>query len=164
MSDIVKIVISGGSVAGKTEIIHEIEELYCNDYVVALVPESATELLNQGVKPCGMFQRKIAYRQFLNEEEILEDAIKEAKESFNFDNTPKNGIIILYDRSFMDQLAYCSKDEWQEYMSKVLDTTTFDESIETLNDRYDVVIHLESNAKFKHVAEGRLETQEEAIE
>lgn len=163
MKDTIKIVLTGGSNSGKTELIERIAEVYNEDYIVAVVPESATELLKEGHKPDKNFQRKIANRQVWNEKEVDLD-VKMTESLFYFEHKPIKGTIILYDRSFMDQLAYCSKDEWQNYMSKVLDTTTFDESIEVLNVRYDVVIHLESNAKFRHVAEGRLETQEEAIE
>lgn len=164
MKDTIKIVLTGGSNSGKTELIERIADVYNGEYIVAIVPESATELLKEGHKPDKNFQRKIANRQFWNEEEIVDLDVKMTESLFYFEHKPIKGTIILYDRSFMDQLAYCSKDEWQNHMSKVLDTTTFDESIEVLNDRYDVVIHLESNAKFRHVAEGRLETQEEAIE
>lgn len=162
MTDIIKIVLTGSTNSGKTELIERIANKYNNKYVVGIVPESATELLLEGVRPDRKFQQKIAYRQFVNEEETLEDAqhIVDCLE----DKGKHRDIILLFDRSFMDQLAYCSKDEWQEYMGKVLDTTTFDESIEVLNDRYDVVIHLESNARFRFVSEGRLETQEEAVE
>lgn len=162
MINILKVVLTGGSNGGKTELIHEIAELYNDNYVIVVVPESATELIKEGVRPDRKFQQKIAYRQFVNEEETLEDA--QDIVDYLEDKGKHRDIILLYDRSFMDQLAYCSKDEWQEYMGKVLDTTTFDESIEVLNDRYDVVIHLESNVRFNFVSEGRLETQEEAIE
>lgn len=162
MTDIIKIVLTGGSNSGKTELIEEVANHFDEKFVVAIVPETATELLEEGVRPDSKFQEKIAYRQFVNEEETLEDAHDIA--DYLQDRGKHKDIILLYDRSFIDQLAYCSKDKWQRYMSIILDTTTFDESIEVLNDRYDVVIHLESNAKFKHVAEGRLETQEEAIE
>ncbi len=153
--DVIKIVLTGSTNSGKTELIERIVNKLNNEYVVSIIPESATELLNEGVRPDRKFQQKIAYRQFVNEVEIEEEARK---------NVKSGNIILLFDRSFMDQLAYCSKDEWQNYMSKVLDTTSFDESIEVLNDRYDVVINLESNARFNFVSEGRLETQEEAIE
>ena len=161
--DIIKIVISGGSCSGKTEIIQELVDFYNDKYIVAVVSETATELLNEGVEPDKKFQKKVAQRQLENEEDVIDD-IKWYKELCEFEHTKHDGVIILYDRSFMDQLAYCSKDEWQIYMSEVLGTTSFDESVEVLNDRYDVVIHLQSNAEFKHVSEGRLETQEEAIE
>lgn len=163
MKDTIKIVLTGGSNSGKTELIEKIGMKYNDDYIVAIVPEGATELLKEGHKPDKNFQRKIANRQFWNEKKVALD-VKLVESLFYFEHKPIKGTILLYDRSFMDQLAYCSKDEWQAYMSTRLETSTFDESIEVLNDRYDVVIHLESNAKFRHVAEGRLETQEEAIE
>lgn len=163
MKDTIKIVLTGGSNSGKTELIERIAEVYTEDYIVAVAPESATQLLKEGHKPDKNFQRKIANRQFWNEIGVSDD-IKLLERIFYFEQKHPKGVIILYDRSFMDQLAYCSKDEWQSYMNIILDTTSFDESIEVLNNRYDVVIHLESNAKFRHVAEGRLETQEEAIE
>ena len=160
MSDVIKIVLTGGSNSGKTELINKIAELYDNNkFVVAIVPETATQLLQEGIKPDKHFQKKVAYRQLATEVEFYYDIIWYPEFRGSKDNR-----IILFDRSFMDQLAYCSKDEWQACMSEVLDTTSFDESVELLNERYDVVIHLESNARYKHVAEGRLETQEEAIE
>lgn len=161
--DVIKIVISGGSNSGKTEIIQKLVDFYNDKYIVAVVPETATELLNEGVKPNKRFQKKVAQRQLENEEETFDDT-KWYKKLCEFEHTQHEGIIILYDRSFMDQLAYCSKDDWQAYMREVLGTTSFDESVEGLNDRYDIVIHLQTNAEFKHVSEGRLETQEEAIE
>ena len=163
MKDPIKIVISGGSNSGKTEIIQKLVDIYNDKYIVAVVPETATELLNEGVKPDKKFQKRIAQRQLENENEVFDDSYW-YKQVCDYEHIVYSGAIIFYDRSFMDQLSYCSKDEWQTYMSKVLGTTSFDESVELLNDRYDVVIHLETNAAFKHVSEGRLETQEEAIE
>lgn len=162
MTDTIKIVLTGGSNSGKTELIEEVAKHFDEKFVVAIVSEAATELLQEGVRVDRKFQQKIANRQFVNEEETLEDA--QIITDYLEDRGKYKDIILLYDRSFMDQLAYCSEDEWQTYMSKVLDTTSFDESVEVLNDRYDIVIHLQTNAEFNHVSEGRLETQEEAIE
>ncbi len=161
--DVIKIVISGGCCSSKTETIQKLVEMYNDKFIVAVVPETATELLNAGIKVDKEFQRKVAWRQLENEVNVCDD-INWYKDLCKFEHASYDGVIILYDRSFMDQLSYCSKDEWQEYMSEVLDTTSFDESIEVLNDRYDVAIHLQSNAEFNYVTESRLETQEEAIE
>lgn len=158
-----KIVLTGGSNGGKTELIKRLLKDYRNKYTVAYVPETATQLLDEGVTPDKNFQEKIAYRQLINEFEIEQD-VKEYNEMIYFLDHDEKEMIIFYDRSFLDQLAYCNDDEWQEHMSVVLSTKTFDESIEKINKRYDLLIHLESNAKYNFVTEGRLETQEEAVE
>lgn len=145
-----KIAFSSGACAGKTTMLPALKEkLGKYHYNVIIVPEAATQLLNEGLLPDANFQFEIAKRQLLNEENAERLAQKMTNDNYN-------ETIILYDRSFICNQAYCSE-------------TVFNRMVEELNlgdiyERYDACIHLETGAKFEYHPEGRFETQEEAIE
>lgn len=145
-----KIALSSGPCAGKTSLLpflkKRLEEYHYN---VVIVPEAATELLSEGIKPDENFQYKIAERQLHNEE------IASSKAELLTDKT-YNETIILYDRSFICNQAYCTKEEFEKIKKKL--------SISDIYDRYDACIHLETGAFYNYETEGRFETREEAIE
>lgn len=135
-----RILFTGGSCAGKTEILPKVADwLRVNDFKVQTRDESATSLLNEGVKPKQDFQRLIFERQLVNE------VVSEKTD------------IVLFDRGFLDQQAYCTREQFKNLCNE------FNLDVESIYNRYDVVIHLESNAQHTHVSEGRLETKEQAL-
>lgn len=131
--EITKIVLTGGPCAGKstaiTSIKNHFEKLGFN---VIIINESATELINSGIKPFGenkidsySFQ-KIIFDYQLMKERILGNSI--------FDN--KKDTIIIHDRGIMDNKAYLS----EQLFNLLLRQKNASEI--SLLERYDEVTHL----------------------
>lgn len=136
----IKILLTGGSCAGKTQILPILKKfIEKNGFTCQMFSETATDLLNEGVNPSNKdFQEKIFRRQIEKE--------REAGKKMLID-------YVIFDRGFLDQRAYTAPKEFKR----------LEEKYEALTSNYDLVIHLESNARHTHEKEGRLETKEEAI-
>lgn len=162
MGKVVKrIVLTGGPCAGKSSSLEHIE-LYLKKkgYVVYIVNETATELINSGIKPFGdnavdMVSFQDIIFQYQIQKEVLVD---EVCKKFNDDKE----IVILYDRSLMDNKAYINQLDFDKLLLK------YNLSEEVILNRYDLVIHLESAANGKWYTKennkARYEDREIAIE
>lgn len=134
-----RIVLTGGPCAGKSSSLELIKN-YLNDlgYIIFIIQESATELINSGVKPFGdnaisMLEfQEIILKYQLDKERLIDDIVNKFKE--------KN-IVILYDRGLIDNKAYIN----QKLFDKLLKKYNINE-VDIL-DKYDLVIHLETAAK-----------------
>lgn len=155
-----KIVLGGNSNCGKTELLPQLTK-YLQDrgYHVIQVPESATELLNAGLVPDEDFQVHVARKQRVNEDNQIIRAWK------HMTKHPNQDIVMLLDRSFLCQRAYTHDlQTWVNILNKTFNRNySCREMINYISKRYDGVIHMESNLKFGYVAEGRIETLEEAL-
>lgn len=155
-----KIVLGGNSNCGKTELLPKLTK-YLQDrgYHVIQVPESATELLNAGLVPDEDFQVHVARKQRVNEDNQIIRAWK------HMTKHPNQDIVMLLDRSFLCQSAYTHDlQTWVNILNKTFNRNySCREMINYISKRYDGVIHMESNLKFGYVAEGRIETIEEAL-
>lgn len=162
MGKVVKrIVLTGGPCAGKSSSLDLIQNYLINKgYIVYTVQESATELINSGIKPFGdnkldlcKFQEVILKYQ-LDKEQLVEFVAK------NY-STDKD-IVIIYDRAIIDNKAYIGQSDFD----KLLDKYNLNE-IDIL-DKYDLVIHLETAAKTNYYTKennkARSESELEAIE
>jgi len=129
-----KVVLTGGPRGGKSTIQKELVKELSKDYRLYNVPETATEISSNLVKPtcCDekYFQKKVFDRQLFKENEALDVC--------NFEN--KNSSIILCDRGLFDNLVYLT------------DKSNFDCFVSDSNsnyldllDSYNLVIHLESS-------------------
>lgn len=140
-----KILLTGGSNGGKTEFLPILEKWLKGQHLYyASVSETATLLLQTGEDPKGAyFQEDIFTSQHKREEWATSQPVD----------------VVIFDRGFLDQQAYTTPLTFLAMGKKyrVFDTK------EEMFKRYDLVLHFESNAAHKHVAEGRLETQEEAV-
>ena len=133
-----KIVLTGGPCAGKTTALNWINNYFSErGYTVLTVPETATELISNGVTPwrCGvcdyqMFQVKLQKTK----EKIFEEAAHKID---------KDKILIVCDRGMMDNKAYMKNVEFK----KVLNEFKTNETKE--RDSYDAVFHLVTAAKGK---------------
>lgn len=161
MGNIVKrIVLTGGPCAGKSsslELIHNY--LVGKGYVVYTIQESATELINSGVKPFGenaidmvKFQEIILKYQ-LDKERLIDNIVQ-------FLNKDKN-VVILYDRGLIDNKAYINQEIFDKLLLK------YNLSEMDVLDRYDLVIHLETAAKCNNYTiennKARSEDKEKAV-
>lgn len=137
-----KIVLTGGPCAGKTTALSWISNYFTKiGYGVLFVPETATELITNGVTPwtCGT----VCDFQMLNlklqkyKEKIFEKAAK------TMDNEK---ILIVCDRGMLDSKAYMKEIDFKKIL-KDLKTTEIKE-----RDSYDAIFHLVSAAKGKEEA------------
>lgn len=164
--DIFKIAFTGGPCALKTTTINKVKEKLNEDgYYVIVVPETAAELIKAGILPnsdekhTSRFQELVLEKQ-LNKETIAEEYAKLLKDNNTDLIKDKKGIIILYDRSIMDNRAYLSYEGY----NKLLNNYNINE-LTNLN-KFDLVLDLISTATLKpefYALDGvRYETVEEA--
>lgn len=130
----VKILITGGACAGKTEILQTIKNEYQNKgYNVFILNEIPTQLITNGVTS-----------QRLGKMEFIELVIKmylEFGANYNEFLINIDKSIILYDGSPLDVLKFISMDEFNEIANKY--NTSFNKII----NYYDKIIFLETIAK-----------------
>ena len=155
-----KIVLTGGPCAGKTTALTWINNYFSKrGYTVLFVPETATELITNGVAPWTC-ETNYDYQRFQIrlqkvKEQIFDDAAKKMK---------NDKILIVCDRGILDNKAYMKDVEFKRILSELATSETQE------RDSYDAVFHLVSAAKGKeniytlanNIA--RTETIEEAIE
>ena len=136
---ITKIVLTGGPCAGKTTALNWIDNYFTKrGYRVLLIPETATQLIPNGVAPwtCGTnydYQKCQAILQ-KTKEEVYDYAAGTMKE---------DKILIVCDRGMLDNSAYMKKAEFKRLLRE-LNTSEVKE-----RDYYDAVFHLITAAKGK---------------
>ena len=134
---ITKIVVTGGPCAGKTTGLSWVQNAFtARGYRVLFVPETATELISNGVAPwtCGsnLDYQKCQMLLQLEKEKIFRRAAE----------TMDSGkVLIVCDRGMLDNRAYMSDMEFRA----ALESLGLDEV--ALRDDYDGVFHLVTAAK-----------------
>lgn len=128
-----KIVLTGGPCAGKTTAMQRIvQEFTERGYNVLVIGESATELIDGGIKPFGsnaldMFE----FQNYVLDLQIAKESLYERVLS-NFEQDT----IILCDRGIMDNRAYITDEEFKQLLiSRNLN------EMEVMSS-YDLVLHL----------------------
>lgn len=130
----VKILITGGACAGKTEIIQTIKNEYQNKgYNVFILNEIPTQLITNGVT-----SQRIGKMEFI---ELVIKMYLEFDANYNEFLITTDKSIILYDGSPLDVLKFISKDEFNKIANKY--NTSFNKII----NYYDKIIFLETIAK-----------------
>lgn len=128
-----KIVLTGGPCSGKTSMTSKlIQILEERSYKVFTVPEAATMLILNGIKP----SKNISMEEF---QKFVLDAQLANEEFFNnaskyYDN---DKVIVFYDRGIMDSCAYVDKEKIFKGLLEEKGLTFFD-----VYSRYDAVLHL----------------------
>ena len=154
-----KICLTGGPCAGKTSSIAKIDwELSQRGYKVFIVPETATDIIPNGIRPGGKIPVKDFQRIIFMLQKAKEDAYAEAARFYNPDK-----VVIICDRGYMDQLAYISKEDFLDIAA-----TEYGWNESNLMNAYDGVIHLVTAAKGTNCYTtenntARRETAEEAL-
>lgn len=134
---ITKIVITGGPSAGKTTGLSWIQEYFTKlGYVVLFVPETATELIGNGLAPwtCGtnLDYQKCQMKLQLEKEKVFEQGAA---------SMAGKNVLIVCDRGALDNKAYMTDLEF----SVVLSSLGCNEV--ELRDSYDAVFHMVTAAK-----------------
>lgn len=158
--EIIKIVLTGGPCAGKTTAMKKIREYFTAiGYAVVFIPETATELISNGISPWTMKSsdeyQKCQIRLQIEKERIICDAALQLLNS--------SKVLVVCDRGVIDNKAYMTDGEYAVTLSEL----GFDEK--TLRESYNAVFHLETAAKGAcecYTLEGndaRTETPEQAM-
>ena len=132
-----KIVLTGGPCAGKTTALNWISNYFSKrGYTVLFVPETATELISNGVAPwtCGTNY----------EYQLLQIKLQKIKETI-FETAARTmkgeKILIVCDRGVLDNKAYMKDVEFKRALKEYQTSETKE------RDSYDAVFHLVSAAK-----------------
>lgn len=138
MKKIWHLVLTGGPCAGKTTAINTIEKkLTQKGYTVLIVPETATELIINGIKPFGNCLSMLDFQRILYKKQL-------SKESLYLQSAqliPNDKIVIVYDRGMLDNKAFVSDEEFAMLLSE-LDCNEIQ-----VRDKYDGVFHLVTAAQ-----------------
>lgn len=136
-----RIVLTGGPGSGKTSVLEKINQVYSSEgYKVIIVPETATELMNNGItfKDGSMslvdFQ-ELVMRLQLAKEEVVDRTIELMS---------NEKIIVVYDRGTIDNTAYINKNEFEEILTRLNNVKSFTD----LLNKYDLVINLVGREDF----------------
>lgn len=159
MKKVWSFVITGGPCSGKTTALSSMEqELTRRGYHVLIVPETATELIPNGIKPLGNCLELLQFQYIVMEKQLSKEALyRKVAEML-----PHEKIVILHDRGVIDNKSYIT----QEQFNKLLQDFHMTE-VEA-RDRYDAVFHLVTAANGAVTAytltnnAARTETPEEA--
>ena len=134
-----KIVLTGGPCAGKTTALTWINNYFSKrGYTVLFVPETATELISNGVAPWTC-NSNYDYQTFqIRLQKIKEQIFDEAAKKMKSDK-----ILIVCDRGLLDNKAYMKDAEFKKLLKE------FGTSETKERDSYDAVFHLVSASKGK---------------
>ena len=136
--NMLNIVLSGGPASGKSTSLSRIEaELSSRlGYKILICPETATELIANGIAPSAAIPgdefQEVMFRKQMAKEELYRDV---AAKYYDNEKT-----IILYDRGLLDQLAYMTKDAFTKLIER------HGQTMASITSRYDAVIHLVTSA------------------
>lgn len=133
---VTKILITGGPCAGKTTALKRVKEHFeAMDYTVLCVPESATELIPNGVAPWTCASSL--------EYQLCQTALQQCKEKV-FERAAAGmkakKILIVCDRGALDNLAYISAEDGQKFLAEQ------GKSLPEMRDGYGAIFHLRSAA------------------
>lgn len=134
-----KIVLTGGPCAGKTTALTWINNYFSKrGYSVLFVPETATELITNGVAPWTC-ETNYDYQTFqIRLQKMKEQIFDEAARKIKNDK-----ILIVCDRGIIDNKAYMKDAEFKRILTE-MKTSEIEE-----RDSYDAIFHLVSAAKGK---------------
>lgn len=133
MKQIWNFVITGGPCSGKTTALATIEqELTNRGYYVLIVPETATELIPNGIRPYGNSLDILQFQYIVFDKQLYKENLyrKIAK------LIPSDKIVIIHDRGIMDNKSYISNGDFKNLLND------FSMNEVEARDRYDAVFHL----------------------
>lgn len=136
-----RIVLTGGPGSGKTSVLEKINQVFSSEgYKVIIVPETATELMNNGITfKDGSISlvdfQELVMRLQLAKEEVVDRTIELMGDE---------KVIVVYDRGTIDNTAYINKEEFEEILTRLNHVKSFTD----LMNKYDLVINLVGREDF----------------
>ena len=108
-----KVCLTGGPCAGKSTVLSAlVAALEPRGYKVLIVPETATELILNGIAP-GENISLDKFQEFVLDKQLFKEKLYLDAVDFYGDKT-----VIICDRGIMDQLAYINKDKFEVLMKE----------------------------------------------
>lgn len=133
MKKVWSFVITGGPCSGKTTALSTIEqELSSRGYYVLTVPETATELIPNGIRPFGNSLNLLAFQYVVFSKQLFKEELYQKISQM----LPHDKIVIIYDRGLMDNKSYITEKEFAQILADFGMTQT------EVQDRYDAIFHL----------------------
>ncbi len=158
MKSILNIVITGGPCGGKTTALDELTKLLRSyGYTVYIVNETATELMNDGIKPFGDYKMELLdFQSLLLDVQIFKENVRRKVAAM----CKNDKVAILYDRGILDNRSYITDEEFQA----LIDARGITET--DILSRYDLVFHLITAAigKEEYYTKKNNKTRSESIE
>lgn len=136
-----RIVLTGGPGSGKTSVLEKINQVYSSEgYKVIIVPETATELMNNGITFKDESVSLLDFQELVMRLQLAKEAVVDR--AIELASTDK--IIVVYDRGTIDNTAYINKDEFEEILARLNNVKSFAD----LMNKYDLVINLVGREDF----------------
>lgn len=137
-----RIVLTGGPGSGKTSVLEKIDQVFtAQGFKVIIIDETASYLINHGIKPFGdgavdlVDFQELVMRMQLAKEEVFDRAAK---------MVPNENVLLVYDRGTIDNRAYINEQEFEEVLARLNHV----KDIAELMNKYDLVINLVSREDF----------------
>lgn len=106
-----KICISGGPGGGKSSCMSVLSQMLAKrGYKTLICPETATELILNGICPGGALSN-YQFQEIVFDKQVAKEALYDKVSRYYGDKT-----VILYDRGICDQLAYISGEEFDDLL------------------------------------------------
>lgn len=159
-----KIVLTGGPCAGKSTALQIIRDYFASNYNVYTVPETATELMSNGVKISDFETTETYQRCQMQLHRSQEETFMFAA---NMNKANDNDCIVICDRGQFDCKAYMDEEEFEFAMIDIYGGHLY--AVDRVFQSYDAVFHLSTSARgaeFAYSSETnkiRGESAEEAI-
>lgn len=126
-------VITGGPCSGKTTALSTIEQNLSNrGYYVLIIPETATELISNGIRPFGNSLNNLDFQYVVFEKQINKEKLYNKVANI----IPHDKIVIIHDRGIIDNKSYITNKQFELLL------TDFNMNEIEARDRYDAVFHL----------------------
>lgn len=139
-----KIVLTGGPGSGKTKVLESLVSNYKEKgYKVIVVPETATELITNGISPADGTISMLDFQDFV----LMTQLSKEAVVNRMLEFSKAKDTLIICDRGTLDGLAYVSKDDF-ELVLRGLKLEGINSNVLNLLNAYDLVIDLVGSKEF----------------
>lgn len=156
-----KIVLTGGPCTGKTTVLDNIRDYYSkNGFRVIVVSETATEIINDGIKCFGIDKLVdvVDFQELVLRLQLLKEDIVDSVVRYKTDED----ILVVYDRGTLDGEAYVNPETFNKVMKRVDPSLTR----EKLLSRYDMVLVLIGDKSFYTLEtnSARKESADEALE
>ena len=136
-----RIVLTGGPGSGKTSVLEKINQVYSSEgYKVIIVPETATELMNNGITFKDGSISLVDFQELVMRLQLAKEEIVDR----NIELMGSDKVIVVYDRGTIDNTAYINKNEFEEILTRLNHVKSFTD----LMNKYDLVINLVGREDF----------------